>query len=282
MKKLCVALGLLGLIWLVKLSYDLSQVSGQLEQLHRQITQVEQAKDNLNDQFVALQRQVQTHLVGTKEEKKLALQIAQSTQQPSAVNPLILVRQQLNLIEFAVQQHQDFYAIEQMQKLTQTLSQYAIAPALQQSLYEALQKDQQSVEQYHNQQQVQLNQLKDVLHDVDHEMQLLLAQKTESYQPQKGFFQRWLTVESADEPQQQLLNQKIVIKEAQLRFVLAQQQLAQGQYAQYQETLDDVINILKIASGYQQTQLYRLLTKAKQISVLPTPKLTASQLLNGQ
>jgi len=274
MKKRVVVIVILGALWGAKLQYDLIQSTDQIDRLKTQITQVEQSKDNLNDQFVALQRQVQSHLTNSKENI-VVHEVAQG-----AIDPIVLIRQHLQLIRFAVQQHQDLYAIEQIQVLRHQISQYSIAPALQQSLYEALDKDQQRIEQYHNQQAQQLIQLNQLFENLNDAIQKQLTQTNQRYQPKTtSFWQRWFDIQPVQQAQSQLMNQNLVIKEIQLKAVLAQQQLALGQYIDYQKTLSELLNQLNQAPSLNKTEISQLLNKAKQLPVIPAPQLATLGLI---
>ena len=274
MKKRVVVIVILGALWGAKLQYDLIQSTDQIDSLKTQITQVEQSKDNLNDQFVALQRQVQSHLTNNKENI-VVHEVAQGT-----IDPVVLIRQHLQLVYFAVQQHQDLYAIEQIQVLRTQITQYSIAPALQQSLYEALDKDQQRIEQYHNQQAQQLIQLNQIFEQLNDAIQKQLTQTNQHYQPKTtSFWQRWFDIQPVQQAQSQLMNQNLVIKEIQLKAVLAQQQLTLGQYVDYQKTLNELLHQLNQAPSINKTEIYKLLNQAKQLPIIPAPQLATLGLI---
>ena len=58
MKKLFIVLFILSLSWLVKLSYDLHVLNTAQTELQQSIGQLQQQNAMLNDQFVALKRQI--------------------------------------------------------------------------------------------------------------------------------------------------------------------------------------------------------------------------------
>ena len=51
------------------------------------------------------------------------------------------------------------------------------------------------------------------------------------------------------------MNRQLVLKEVQLRLLLVRQSLMQGQYAEYQQGLDDVIKQLNQLPDYDSQQL---------------------------
>ncbi|MHA3104524.1 hypothetical protein [Acinetobacter sp. ANC 3791] len=278
MRKLFVALSLLIVAWMVKLNYDLMQNSKQLQELQTRILHSEQANANANDQLVALQRQL-----APDTSEATASDVASSESATvHALNPIILVKQQLQLVQFALQQQQDVYAFQQLQKLNQEIAAYDLSPALQQSLYQAITQDLQNIQQYHDNHQNQLDQLHLIFRQMDQQLNQLLLSQTQQYQPvqQKHFWNRWFKVESTDQPQTELMNQRLVLKEMQIRLVLAKQLLESGQYDEYQQTLLDVNQLLRQAPTFNRHALSVLLEKAKQLPAVTMPKLTALAILN--
>ncbi|WP_374252299.1 hypothetical protein [Acinetobacter brisouii] len=276
MRKLFVALSLLIVAWMVKLNYDLVQNSKQLQELQTRIVHSEQANANANDQLVALQRQLAPN-------ETTASDVASSESAAvHALNPIILVKQQLQLVQFALQQQQDVYAFQQLQKLNQEIAAYDLSPALQQSLYQAITQDLQNIQQYHDNHQNQLDQLHLIFRQMDQQLNQLLLNQTQQYQPvqQKHFWNRWFKVESTDQPQTELMNQRLVLKEMQIRLVLAKQLLESGQYDEYQQTLLEVNQLLRQAPTFNRHALSVLLEKAKQLPAVTMPKLTALAILN--
>lgn len=63
MRKLVSIIILLGIAWVAKLSYDMWQISRTVTELQQSLLQSEQQYANLNDQLVALQRQIQINRV---------------------------------------------------------------------------------------------------------------------------------------------------------------------------------------------------------------------------
>ncbi|WP_111895061.1 hypothetical protein [Acinetobacter sp. MB5] len=278
MRKLFVALSLLIVGWIVKLNYDLIQNTKQLQELQTQILHGEQANANANDQLVALQRQLAT-------KSSAASDVATSetgTATEHRLNPIIWVKQQLQLVQFALQQQQDVYAFEQLQKLNKDIEGYNLSSALQQSLYQAITQDLQNIQLYHDNHQNQLDQLHLLFRQIDQQLNQLLSSQNQQYQPiqHKHFWNSWFKVETTDQPQAELMNQRLVLKEIQIRLVLARQLLEAGEYDEYQQTLVDVNQLLRQAPTYNRRILETLLEKAKQIPSATAPKLTALAILN--
>jgi hypothetical protein len=72
MRKLVSIIILLGIAWLAKLSYDMWQISRTVPELQQSLLQSEQQYANLNDQLVALQRQIQNQSSHTSKTTPLA------------------------------------------------------------------------------------------------------------------------------------------------------------------------------------------------------------------
>ncbi len=66
----------------------------------------------------------------------------------TGIAPTVLIKQKLELIQFAIDQQQFIYAVDHLTQLQQTLPQYGIAPALQHSLNQALEQDKQAIQQF--------------------------------------------------------------------------------------------------------------------------------------
>ena len=125
MRKIVYLILALGLVWLAKLSYDVAQYSQTIPQLQQQLDQTQQRYALLNDQFVAVQRQVQNNRVVEPDENTVTMPAI-----VAGVAPIILIKQHLQLIQFAVEQQQFIYALEHLNQLQQQIVQYAVAPAL--------------------------------------------------------------------------------------------------------------------------------------------------------
>ncbi len=278
MKKFMYILICLALLWVIKLSYDVYQTSGQLEQLQSDLHQSEQNNANLNDKIVAVQRQVvpETTTTPKNDTDNVPVNPAQA-----GISAVVLVRQQLELIQFAIQQQQYIYALEKINSLQQSLVQYEIADALKHSLVQALEKDKISVQQFVSNQHTRQEQFDDVLKQVDNALeqeinhQNLKPAKSES----KYFWQKWFQFESVERPNAELMNRKLILKEVQLRILLAQQALSYGQVAEFKSNMEIATNRFKQLPDENSQKLAKQIEKLKHLPVLPTPKLNATALL---
>ena len=130
MKKLIYFIILVAVAWLIKLSYDFRIVSGQVSMMQNELHQNDQKNAVLNDQLVSMQRQAPAVTEAVPTQK--APVEAAST----GVSETVLIRQQLELIQFALQQQQYVYAMEKLTQLDQALDDYAVADSLKQSLHQ--------------------------------------------------------------------------------------------------------------------------------------------------
>lgn len=285
MKKVVGVLIILSLVWLGKVSYDVFQIHGEWVQLQDKLVKLEQNNAALNDEVVALQRQVPSTVTSVPSST------TSSHQNPSAaqlvtlqgVEPVRVIRQHSELIQFALQQQQYIYAIEQLNRLDRELETYDLAPALKQSLHQVLAKDRMTIQQYVVARNAQQNTLDALLGQIDR----LLTQTLQNsvlnpgqLEPQH-FWQKWLQVERVKQPNVELANRSLILKEAQLRLLLARQALLKGQYLEYQQILNTVIQQLEMLPDQGSQQLKQRLLKAKNLPVLPAPKLAVQAVLGG-
>lgn len=229
MKKLVVIVMLIALIWILKLSFDVMQISAQQQQLSQSLHLVEKTNANLNDQLVALQRRNYTQDAAEQSA------VSSAIPQEDAIQPMEIVARQLDLVEFSLQQQQFHYATEMLENLDREVNEYALAPALKQSLHQVIQQDQKQIQKFITTRDAQYQQVSQLLQQLDQQL------KQQVQQPElnpadvddRYFWQKWLSIESAKQPATQLMQRQIILKEAQLRLLLARQVLRQGQYVQY-------------------------------------------------
>ncbi|MEG0489647.1 MAG: hypothetical protein RR575_17160, partial [Acinetobacter sp.] len=154
MKKFIYFLLFIALGWLIKLSYDFYHVSQQLDDIQQVLHKSEQKNASLNDQLVAVQRQ--TDEPASKELKKTTTVDTQI----EGISPSVVIKQQLELVQFALQQQQFVYALEHLTQLNQSLDHYTLADTVKQSLHQTINQDVQSIQQFviaKNGQQAQLD-----------------------------------------------------------------------------------------------------------------------------
>ena len=277
MKKLVVIVVLIALVWIVKLSFDVMQISAQQQQLSQSLHLAEKTNANLNDQLVALQRRNYT------QDAPEQPAVSSAVQQEDAIQPVDMVAQQLDLVEFSLQQQQFHYATEKLAHLDRELNEYALAPALKQSLHQVIQQDQKQIQQFITTRDAQYQQVGQLLQQLDQQL------KQQAQQPElnpadvddRYFWQKWLSIESAKQPATQLMQRQIILKEAQLRLLLARQIFIQGQYVQYQQEVNDIIQLLQQLPDQKAQQLVQQLEKIKNLNIVPTPSLKTRALLGA-
>ena len=277
MKKLVVIVVLIALVWIVKLSFDVMQISAQQQQLSQSLHLAEKTNANLNDQLVALQSRNYT------QDAPEQSAVSSAVQQEDAIQPVDMVAQQLDLVEFSLQQQQFHYATEKLANLDRELNEYALAPALKQSLHQVIQQDQKQIQQFITTRDAQYQQVSQLLQQLDQQL------KQQAQQPElnpadvddRFFWQKWLSIESAKQPATQLMQRQIILKEAQLRLLLARQVFMQGQYVQYQQEVNDIIQLLQQLPDQKAQQLVQQLEKIKNLNIVPTPSLKTRALLGA-
>ncbi|MDM1344167.1 hypothetical protein HXZ95_07920 [Acinetobacter pseudolwoffii] len=277
MKKLFIVFFILSVVWLIKLSYDLYVLNAAQTGLHQGVKQLQQQNANLNDQFVALKRQftAQQQNAGTPSAQAAAAVLTADTQ-----NDIALVQQQLDLIEFALQQQQYATAIEKLNHLQNELDEYVLAPALVSSLQQVIAKDQDMLKKFVNSRLVQQNKLKEVLMQMDAEIEKeIQAPHLQSLETQRSFWQRWIQIEAAEQPSTVLMQRHLVLKEAQLRLLIAQNTLQQDQSVAFQQALNAVIDVLEQLPDARSQHWIHQLHQIKAAPVTPTPLLNTRTLV---
>ena len=275
MKKLVVIVMLIALIWILKLSFDVMQISAQQQQLSQSLHLVEKTNANLNDQLVALQRRNYTQDAAEQSA------VSSAIPQEDAIQPVEIVARQLDLVEFSLQQQQFHYATEMLENLDREVNEYALAPALKQSLHQVIQQDQKQIQKFITTRDAQYQQVSQLLQQLDQQL------KQQVQQPElnpadvddRYFWQKWLSIESAKQPATQLMQRQIILKEAQLRLLLARQVFMQGQYVQYQQEVNDIIQLLQQLPDQKAQQLVQQLEKIKNLNIVPAPSLKTRALL---
>ena len=277
MKKLVVIVVLIALIWIVKLSFDVMQISAQQQQLSQSLHLVEKTNANLNDQLVALQRRNYTQDAAEQSA------ISSAVPQEDAIQPMEMVARQLDLVEFSLQQQQFHYATEMLENLDRELNEYALAPALKQSLHQVIQQDQKQIQQFITTRDAQYQQVSQLLQQLDQQLkqQVQQPEMNPADVDDRYFWQKWLSIESAKQPATQLMQRQIILKEAQLRLLLARQVLRQGQYVQYQQEVNDIIQLLQQLPDQKAQQLVQQLEKIKNLNIVPAPSLKTRALLGA-
>ena len=277
MKKLVVIVVLIALVWIVKLSFDVMQISAQQQQLSQSLHLVEKTNANLNDQLVALQRRNYTQDAAEQSA------VSSAIPQEDAIQPMEIVARQLDLVEFSLQQQQFHYATEMLENLDREVNEYALAPALKQSLHQVIQQDQKQIQKFITTRDAQYQQVSQLLQQLDQQLkqQVQQPEMNPADVDDRYFWQKWLSIESAKQPATQLMQRQIILKEAQLRLLLARQVFMQGQYVQYQQEVNDIIQLLQQLPDQKAQQLVQQLEKIKNLNIVPAPSLKTRALLGA-
>jgi len=279
MRKLVSIIILLSIAWLAKLSYDMWQISRTVPELQQSLLQSEQQYANLNDQLVALKRQTQTQSSSDVQAAPLTNHEIIHT----GITPTVVIKQKLDLIQFAIDQQQFIFAVDHLTQLQQSLSQYEIAPALQHSLNQAIEQDKQAIQQYVIAQNQRHQLIDDLLQTIDKNIQQALAQpKLEMDQSEAvSWWKKWFRIEKVETPSINLMNRSVVFKEVQLRLLIAEQALNQGKMAEYQNELQSVMQKLNELPDATSQQLKNRIAKVAHLSIVPVPKLSTLGLLGS-
>lgn len=276
MKKILYVLALLGLICLVKLSYDSYVFSGQLSTIQDELHKSEQTVANLNDQLIAMQRQA----VNTAPQNKVQ-QTPIAPKEIGGLNPVLLLKQKIALIQFALEQQQFVYAVEQLNQLDLDIAHYDLADTLRQTLHQAVIQDKQMIQQYVTARTAQLTQLNDVLQQVDRSLFNQQQQsKLKVGVPESAhFWQKWFKVDVVDPAEPNVMHRKLILKEVQVRVLLAQQALLKGDQVAYQSMLEFIdLELQGLPDQYSQ-KLRQNMKKVKQKQLNPISKLSSSAIL---
>ncbi|WP_312308500.1 hypothetical protein [Acinetobacter variabilis] len=278
MKKLFIVFFILSLAWIAKLSYDLFGLNSAQTELTQNFKQLQQQNANLNDQLVALKRQVATGQAANPETPNKGT--VQDTPRANLQDDLPLVEQYLDLVEFALQQQQYAMAMEKLNQLSNQLEHLELAPALLGSLNQAIDKDREVFKQFINNRLVQQNKLKELLQQIDIEMEKeIQMQHQNRATAQSSFWQRWIQIESVEKPSAVLMQRNLVLKEAQLRLLIAENSVQQGQQVAFQQALKSVIEVLAQLPDAQSKQWIQRLEQIKAAPQTPTPQLNTRTLI---
>lgn len=264
----------LSLLWLAKLSYDVAQYSQTVPQLQQQLDQTEQRYALLNDQFVAVQRQLQnTSPVEPTDSVAIPTTL-------TGIAPVILIKQQMQLVQFALDQQQFIYALDQLNQVQHHVVQYAVSPALQHSLVKSIEQDKQIIQQYVLSQTQQQQQLDNLLQQLDQKIQQEIRNpKVSMTNNEAASWWQWFKLEKVQRNSPDLMNRNITLKEAQLRLLLASQALKQGQLTEYRKSILEVMQLVAELPDQNSQQMKLRLEKILNLPAVPTPKLTTLGLL---
>ena len=264
---------------MVKLGYELLNLSAQQSEFSSSLHQIEQNNANLNDQLVAVQRQLATAPGTTQSDAKPTDHL--NNEMVASIEPVVLIQQQLNLIEFMLKQHQFNDALDKLLHLDRNLESYTLAPSLKHSLHQAIQKDQQSIQQVSSARAAQQAKVTLFMQQLDQALsaEINSPQLTATAMEPRYFWQRWILIEPAKQPATALIQRPLILKEAQLRLLLANHALQQGQYLEYQQALMQIIQLLNKVPDAKSRQLIQKIQTLKDFTVIPVPLLNTRALV---
>lgn len=278
MKKLIYILVLLSLIWLVKITYDGLKLTSQVDDLKAQLLKSEQVTAHLNDQLIAMQRKSNVSLPHTAPDKVQPIE----TQESSVFDPTVLMKQQLELVKFAVEQQQYVYAIEQLNRAEQMLEGLTIAETLKQSLKNTLLQDKTMIQQYAATIDVQQKQLNEALKLIDRSLRI--EQNNTQLQvsdEQQSFLSRWFKLEQVEQAQPQIINRKLILKEQQLRIISAQQALNRADFIEYQAILNLIEHDLNQLPDAYSVKLKKSIQSLQKAHLTPMARLNSLAILES-
>ena len=279
MKKALILFLILILMCMVKLGYELLNLSAQQSEFSSSLHQIEQNNANLNDQLVAVQRQLSTAQGTTQSDAKPTDHL--NNEMVASIEPVVLIQQQLDLIEFMLKQHQFNDALDKLLHLDRNLESYTLAPSLKHSLHQAIQKDQQSIQQVSSARATQQAKVTLFMQQLDQALSVEInsPQLTATAMEPRYFWQRWILIEPAKQPATALIQRPLILKEAQLRLLLANHALQQGQYLEYQQALIQIIQLLNKVPDAKSRQLIQKIQTLKDFTVIPVPLLNTRALV---
>ncbi|EEY92063.1 hypothetical protein N5I80_08740 [Acinetobacter junii] len=275
MRKIAYFILVLGLVWLAKLSYDVAQYSQTIPQLQQQLVQSQQQYSLLNDQLVGLQRQLQDKNTSNTNNKLVTTPIT-----IDGIAPAVVIKQKLQLVQFAVDQQQFIFALEQLNQLQQQMAQHQVSPALQHGLIKAMEQDKQNIQQYVLLQTQQRQQFDTLLQYLDQQLQQEMQKPDIRLQKnsERSWWQ-WFKFEKVQRTPPDLIQRSILLKEAQLRLLLAEQALHLNQATEYRKSMQEVMLLLEDLPDRSSQQMKLRVQKMLNLPVVPAPKLTTLGLL---
>ena len=275
MRKIAYFILVLGLVWLAKLSYDVAQYSQTIPQLQQQLVQSQQQYSLLNDQLVGLQRQLQDKNTSNTNNKLVTTPIT-----IDGIAPAVVIKQKLQLVQFTVDQQQFIFALEQLNQLQQQMAQHQVSPALQHGLIKAMEQDKQNIQQYVLLQTQQRQQFDTLLQYLDQQLQQEMQKPDIRLQKnsERSWWQ-WFKFEKVQRTPPDLIQRSILLKEAQLRLLLAEQALHLNQATEYRKSMQEVMLLLEDLPDRSSQQMKLRVEKMLNLPVIPAPKLTTLGLL---
>lgn len=272
MKKLSLTLIALLVLILAKLSYEAYSVSNQNIQLQSRVDQIELRNDRLNDQLVAIQRN--EDLLKSNSNLQSGPPKAIATVSPE-LNPSSLIKQQLEFIQFALQQQQWVVALDKLRLLDQQVDTYVLAESIKLSAHQALKQDYLIVQKFVLQKQNQQTQLSQFIANLDDliKQQATATQLNTSDQETQYFWQKWIQIDRVENVNPQLSQRKSILKEVEVQLLFAEQAFLSDQYESYQRNLVRALQLLDQMPDPQSKKIQQQVIQLQQIKRLSIPQL---------
>lgn len=270
-----------------KLQFDHSQQQRKLNELQEQLSRMEQRNANLQDQWVAWQREKEQVSQGQNTTAK-ALQppIAQTQNEQSMAEHLQYqqfrqLRQQLELIQFAIQQQNLVWAMERLTNIEQHMMEYFISDSLKQSLAQSLAKDKSQLIHYQHYQQQRLLQIDRILNQLQHQLEQEFKQPSMRYQAPEhaSFWQRFWKIESASSANPELYQHRVLLKEIQLNLLVLKQSVLSQQPAEFEQQLQEIQHRLQYLPDSLSQPLNTQFTELSALQQVKLPQLSSLALL---
>lgn len=274
MKKLSITLFTLLILALLKLSYEVYQLTNLSAQLQSRIDQVELSDNRLNDQLVAIKR---NEVVPQSNSSPLSASVDHGDTVVTSINPSVLIKQKLEFIQFALQQQQWAIALDHLRLLDQNIDGYVMADSLKQSAHEALRLDYQSIQKFVVQKQDQQIQLIQALNNIAElvEKQLNVQQLDIKDNDVEYFWQKWIQFDRVGDITPHIYERKSVLKEVETQLVFAEQALWLGLHKNYQRHLQRAIHLINQIPDAESKNIQQQLIQLQQMKNLSTPQLKA-------
>lgn len=228
---------LLCVAWMAKLSLDVYTLRGQSVQLlQERVEQQTQRIAKLNDQLTALQaaRVDQTQSQTIVKDAQLEKEKTLPEETYSAQN---YVYDRLQLIHSLLQQQYLSAALEQTQNLKkQLIEQTLLSSSLNQTLVEALSKDQVTITSYIQERSEHLQILQQQLQKIEQALQV----KPLTSNQNKWQISTWFSLSKANQIPE-LYQRNMYFKQLQLQVLLAQQALYAGETTFYHAQLQEIV-----------------------------------------
>ena len=229
---------------------------------------------------MALQRSAVQSPIKPLDQSKINSTVILET---TPFNPTLLLKQELRLIQFALDQQQYVYALEQLNHFDFKIEEYAVADTLKQTLHQAAEHDRKMIQSYVQMRNSKISELDDILQQLDLSLKAeQVNAELDIANPSKAYFwQKWFRVDRVDEQIPELINRKLILKELQVRVLLAQQALSSGQFLEYQNILGLMISELNALPDQFSQKLKVKIQTLKKMQIQPIPKLSSTSILES-